>query len=114
MANRPLPSSGPEVAAARAWPRGSGGGVYIAAMALRRLGVAVLAAAAVPFFVTGLFRLSAPYWTVFAASAAVGLALVLRPGMARAAATGWLAGCALWAAALVLVLNSLGDGLSWL
>ena len=78
----------------------------------RRLLIAVLAAVIVPLFVTGLFRLDAPTWTVLAACAAIGSALVLRPGMSRAAGTGWLAGCAVWAAALAFVLNSVGDGLS--
>ena len=83
-------------------------------MSTRRLVVAVLAAVVVPLFVTALFRLDAPTWAVLAVCASVGLALVLRPGMARAAGKGWLAGCAVWAAALVLILDSVGDGLSQL
>lgn len=80
-------------------------------MTTRRLVVAALAALLVPFFATGLFRLSAPDWVVFAVCAAVGLALVLRPGAARAAGAGWLAGCALWAAALVVLMNAVGSDL---
>ena len=81
-------------------------------MTPRQLVVAACAALAVPFLVTGMFRLAAPDWVVVATCAAVGCALLLRPGTTRAAGAGWLAGCALWAVALLVLLNAVGDGLS--
>ena len=73
-------------------------------MTLRAVGVGLAVLAAVPFAVTGMFRLlpsEAPLAVPFLVLGAVGVFLLLRPGPKRAAGVGLLAGAGLWAGALL-------------
>ena len=81
-------------------------------MTLRMVGLGLAVMVAVPFAVTGMYRLL-PYETPtavpFLVLGAVGVPLLLRSGLKRAAGAGLLAGAALWAAALVWLFAQWGD-----
>jgi hypothetical protein len=68
-------------------------------------------ALAAPFFATALFRLGLADVAVLLICLAVAAGLTAVPHRGRWLALAWLAGCFLWALALRMLLESLGQGM---
>ena len=76
--------------------------------------LAVAMLVAVPFAVTGLFRLGLSPLAVLLVCLAAAGGLWAMPRRGRWLAIGWLAGCALWAVALALIIWQFGQGMQGL